>query len=419
MKLALILLLVCSIVFSTRVAPNTQLPQSFHNAMVNSLRGVPSGIERMRKTVRHSVSKLFTAANLKNAMDFVSEQLPWMTVESKMAILNDAKELGEEEMSSHFVSQGDLKVRYQAVVNIVKEDGVMKIVVSQDTVKTEVKTLAITYHQKRTSKIGMPLSAAEQITKIQIGEKELKFLESRRQKLLVSLKETLGTRASSMRAATMLGNISPLTAFTSVMNAWKSIADNFKNTFSTTLKGITKGKGFSKYSIDSAIFVHEGIRLSRWSIFKPNYIIAIGFDENAELAFKADNWLELATFVDSNTVMVNDLVFDIKKDGICTSTVVMNSKDDVLQKLHLLTAVVSGAFTLYPDTYIYEVNKSYAGGIYQEVKEKREYRARAITEGDIKALTALASINAINRFSQHFGIKFELPTDDPTDLCKK
>lgn len=412
MKTTLLLLIASSLVLTAPLTPNTHLPSHLKETLENTLQ-IYQVLGSANRRINHAVSPYFTVANLRVASDFINTELPWLNAHSKKAILDDIKNTPEAGLNSHFVSQGNDQGRSEAVINIAKEDGALKIVISKETLKTGRRAGIPTYHEKRSSLIGFPLSSPEQINVEKFDSNQMRFFENSRLRLLREVYERVGSRHSGM-----LG-VNVLDAVQAVVGAWQAIADNFKTTESTTLKNITRGKGFSQYKAESVVFKNEGVRFSMWHLYQANFPRAIGISSYPEIASKTSGMLELAMMLSDFQVGVNDMVFDTEKNGECASVVFFAQKDEMAQKMHLVAAVTKGAFKLSPDVYIYEYNLSAAGGIYQEQKERREYKARDLTEGDIKAITALASLNAINKFTEFFKIDFKLPTDNPTDFCKK
>ena len=422
MKSFLLLLLVSSFALSARITPNSNLPLVLHSALGNSLQTIESSLIDAHRRMGHDSSISFSFLEAAIPADYLSEQLPWLNIHSKRFILKDIKTMEEEDISSHFISQGCEFGRQEAVVQLIKEGGEFHITVSKQDVKSGRRATLPPYHEKRVSQMGLSLSEPEYLFTIPLNNNEERHFQNSRLLLLKGLQSRLGSPRHSMSSFGYLGQTpgpSVLDAFTAVIGAWQSIAKNFQTTTSTTLNKITQGQGFTKYAEKSQVVSTPNVRLSSFDRFKPVFIKSIGYWDNLELRDKADNWLELARLVDRIDASVQDTIFDVQKDGNCVGNVIMSAKDEVLQKIHLLAAITQGAFKLSPDVYIYEVNNSFAGGIYQERKEKRVYKARSLKEGDIKALTALTTLNAINKFTKFFKVKFQLPTDNPSDFCKK
>lgn len=417
MKTILILLIACSLVLSKPLSPHANLPEFFRNTLENTLqRGDASPLGLIKKSINHDVSSFYTVHKASQAFNYLNEEATWMNGHSKGLIVDSVYEIEDNSVVSHFISEGEGSGRWMSVVNVVKEDGVVRLITSSYLIRSSKSTQIPVYHEMRKAKFGFKLSEPRSLISGNFDSRFLIFLHNSRDLILNTLYERMG---SKFYAGLRNLGVTVIDAFNACVNAWKSIADNFKTTKSTTLKEVTEGKGFSRYKAASTVMNNQGIRFSWFNMFKPTYITALGYSSNKELAQKADDWVELAMLVDNNAAGVQDMIFDMKKDGVCSSTVIISGKDDVAQKLHLLTAITEGAFKLSPDVYIYEVNNSYAGGIFKENYEKREYRERSLKDDDIKALTALASLNAINKFSDFFKVEFKLPTDNPTDFCQK
>ena len=181
---------------------------------------------------------------------------------------------------------------------------------------------------------------------------------------------------------------------------------------------------------DTVVMQGLGIRKSRWDLYIQNYIILTDSDLNPEVTEKTKAWLSWAHFTPDNQMINIDNLYDITKKGDIASLVADSNQDLIAGKINIVTALSKllftayyiqiscwyihtyyvlyiyllivwecqskGTFKLSPDKYVYEESMSIAGGIFKEVKKKRKYKPRNLSDDDVKALTSFATLNAIN-----------------------
>lgn len=412
MKAIIFLALIACSVTTKALTPRVRLPAHFDSSLMNTLQTTVYPQQVISKfALRHFASRRLPMTDSSQIVAFVSAVVPWISDAAKQGLVSDLKDLQSllEGTHCHLVYENQRSV----MVNLIRDGSDVFVQVSTINGKHGLFKSKTNYHQRTISKIGMAFDELKQISG-DLKPFEIKKAAMLRKLYLSAIKESRGNNAYGMR---MLG-IGVMDAISSVVNAWGAIAQNFKSSFKTTFVGITRGKGFSKFKSDTVAFVNQGIRKSRWDFYCDQYVVLTGTDANSEIEKKTRAWLSLAELVPSVDLFQVDNIFDIKKDGETASLVAFSNHDMVADKVNIVSAMTKGAFKLSPDVYIYEKSKSIAGGIYQEVKEKREYKERSLREEDIKALTAFATINAANRLSEVFNIKFELPTDKPEELFK-
>lgn len=423
MKTLFILTLVASSALSafTPLTPNSRLPQYFDNMIKNTLQDKAFPPELVHRfSIKHYISQEYQLSDLTQVNSFLESVVPWMTIEDKTQIVTEVKVIREnkEKISSHLVCVKVGQDLNSALINLVLDEDRVIVQVSTLTDKREDFAVESPFHEKALSRMGFPLEAFRLLGN-ELKETVDKKIALLRRLLLSSINLARGKRIESLKfslgAGTGPADIAGCVS--AVANAWGAIATNFKTSIKETLVSVTEGKGFTKFQQETTFLDNSGLRLSRYEAFKGHYMTITETDSNPDLKEKTLAWLDLAEFVPGNDVFELNNLFDINKDGKTSAMTVFSALDEIAGKINIMTTKTSGAYTLAPDVFIYEKHKSYAGGIYQEITEKRVYKARSLKEEDIKALTALALTNTLLRLKDVYGFAFKVPSDRPADLC--
>lgn len=413
----IILLLLLGVVVTRPLTPLTSLPPAYDDMLFNQLGG-HSDLQTL-VTPAYISKEFLRIATLEEVAQELSERFPSIKQESVVLIHKAFSTIHDDMIENHFI---------QAAPNTSSQrsgSALFQLLVVKEKIRIISITLSTGSYQQNynhllyVSKFGFAPSTSTVLVgpvsdKIQKVHDVYVF-----KRVFTVLQKLRGSQMGDLMVKGALGQTTftgVLDAIQAVASAWQSIASAFKTVNRETFKGIIKGEGFSKFKQSSIFSRNLGIDLKRWTQFKPIYKVSVGLDSPAAASREAETFLTLAEFMPDNVWQFNDHSFDKNGQGSTNTMVAFTKADMDVQKAHILTVVTSGTYKLAPDVYVYEKYKSVAGGIYQSTKEVRKNVPRNLSIQDIKAINAMAMLNAISVMTEYFKIDFKLPSDDPMKL---
>lgn len=418
MKAIFILALFCysALAVTTPLTPNTNMPQIFDNMIINTLQNNIFPQKTLRKfNFGHKSMKFpIEGIPLNKAGKFIRQSAPTIPLKFVSVILRDIMQLRNDadKIYSYLASYKKKKRNHSAMVNVVKEGPSYYFQSSTFQPIQQPKFPPMPPFLVRSeSSSGMPLKGFKNLFNSPSINNAFKMMNNL---YFSSIKNARGSPLGSIKSG--LGMVDPTALVSTLAQTYSSVAQAFKTESKETFQKVIQGKGFAQFQQDTTFLNNQGIRLKRYDNFKKNYVVTTETDSNKELKEKTLSWLELAEICPTNDGFELENMFDENKDGTTSTLTVLSSLNEVENKINILTIKTKGAYKLTPDVYIYEKSKSVAGGIYQEMKEKREYRARSLKEDDIKALNAMAITNTLIRLKSVFNIDFKVRASKPEDL---
>lgn len=393
--------------FTIRLTPSTKMSYAFDDLLHNNVK-LAAGEES--DSVSHQVSKNIAVGNVEDVRLFVLAQAPWMAAESVSEVVASALKIEGGRIESHYVFQAfpEESVFRYALVNVVREGANLKVVVSQEERRAMGINQANSYHEVRSSLLGLPFDKETVVSSTGANSKE--FHEFNRERLLSNLKTIRGTQRTDMLGFDFMAAVSSAkTAVESITGCWKEIVGAFKTVSKEELKDKINGEGFKHYMSKSKYIRSIGIPNEYWETYKASYMTLTGIANNPTIKADAEALLTLAEFLPENAWNANEFTFDMDKNGLCNSFVALTKNDIVAQRSHVITVVVAGSFALAPNIQIWSKYKSIAGGIFENTKDVLKEVPRGLTEGDIKGINAMMLLTSLQIMADNFGVPFKLP----------
>jgi len=394
-------------VFTHKLTPGSRLPFALDDMINNNLGSTQEFANNLQAVHRVSNTKFESAVAIEQ---YLTQELSWVNLKSIMTIAASAMKVEEHRVESHYVFQASVEeaVFKYALINAVKTETGIKIVISQETRKAFGIRKNTIYHDVRSSPFGLPFDSETVLTNSNDDKKE--FHDFNRNKLMAGLKIIRGTQNTQLLSFNIGSVISSATsAVTGLCDAWKSITSAFKTVNSETLKDKITGEGFKKYRSTSRYIRSLGIPTDSFDKYMGSYVKLIGADKNIKIKDEFLLAIELGQWVPSNDWGANDFTFDINTGGTCNSVVVLTRNDEEDRRMHIITTVVDGSFQLAPNIFIYEKVKSVAGGIVENTSVVMKEVPRSITENDIKGIHAMMLVTGLQVMADNFGVPFKLP----------